>query len=333
MKGSISRWLWVGALIAFVLCSCEIGSAPTRYRVPRTRTVVPNKTEVARALTMVARLTEAPLPTEDALPDKVYLALVDASGYFKPPTPTATPLPTDTPTATPIPPTSTATPTETPTPTNTPNPCLYAQFIQDINIPENSEFTSGTKFTKIWRVQNIGTCTWTTEFALMNVSGNPLGMSAQVKLPANVAPGEMTDLMVNLVAPKIPGVYTSGLMLYNGAGQVFGVGRSGTEYLWVKIKVVAPTTPTKPTSPTATVAPTATSGPTNTPKPTSTTKPSNTPKPTSTTKPSSTPKPTNTPRPTSTPKPTSTPSFTPTETPPTTVTATYPPAPTAPSKP
>jgi len=179
---------------------------------------------------------------------------------------TVTSMPSETPTIT-----KTPTPQDTPTPTMA--PCLIAQFIQHINVPPGTVFTGGTKFTKIWRVQNVGSCPWNRNFTLVLVSGTGLGAKDQVALSAVVASGDYTDIMIDLTAPKTDGKYTSAWMIYNAAGQVFGVGSKGTEYLWVDIKVKnqstaaarSPTSkpsatskPSSTTKPPATIAPTAT---------------------------------------------------------------------------
>jgi len=161
-------------------------------------------------------------------------------------------------TATALGPTSTPTETYTPTPipptatpvTPTPLPCLRAKFIQDINVPPGTVFAGGTKFTKIWRVQNTGSCAWNRNFTIMWVSGNMLGAKNQVPVPGAVQPGETVDLQIELVAPKTDGKYKGGWMINDNAGHVFGVGKNATDYLWVEIKVknVATSISKSPTS-------------------------------------------------------------------------------------
>src|SRR5512140_2447803 len=68
--------------------------------------------------------------------------------------------------ATPIPATSTPIP-----PTNTPVPtavsfCDWVKFIKDVTIPDGTQLSVNEVFTKTWRLQNRGTCTWTPDYML-----------------------------------------------------------------------------------------------------------------------------------------------------------------------
>jgi len=58
--------------------------------------------------------------------------------------------------------TSTLPPGVTPSATATPRPCNLVKFIKDVTFPDNTEVPPNTEFTKVWRVKNEGTCTWTT---------------------------------------------------------------------------------------------------------------------------------------------------------------------------
>jgi ABC-type amino acid transport substrate-binding protein len=101
----------------------------------------------------------------------------------------------------------------------------------------------GTPFQKTWRIQNNGTCPWTTGYALTFVGGNvpqaSMGGSATPIQPT-VAPGETYDVTVNLVAPLVPGVYQGFWTMRSPDGLLFG------ERIWVGITVPAQPTPTPP---------------------------------------------------------------------------------------
>src|SRR5512142_1703483 len=79
--------------------------------------------------------------------------------------------------------------------------CDHAQFVSDLTAPDGSTFATGTPFTKTWRLMNIGTCTWSTSYNLIWVGGDAIGAPASVKLPAEVPPGQMVELSVNVTAP------------------------------------------------------------------------------------------------------------------------------------
>jgi len=150
---------------------------------------------------------------------------------------------------TPAAPATAAAPTTPPSvPTNTPIPsatpiCDQAKFISE-TIPDGSVFAPGASFTKSWRLQNTGNCTWTSSYAVVFESGDMLSAPAAVPLGGNVAPGQEVDLPVNMVAPGAPGSYTGYWRMRNASGVLFGT-TPGNANFWVKITVVAPTlTPT-----------------------------------------------------------------------------------------
>lgn len=154
------------------------------------------------------------------------------------------------PTATPVPPTATAVvpsltpfpsltpiPSFTPKPTAPPIPCDQATFVSDITIPDGTEVAPGVVFTKIWRIKNSGTCTWTTKYNFTFFSGDRMEGSSPQTLSANVAPGDVIDLAVNFKAPSDEGTYRSNWKLQNGSGSWFGIGtNNATIYTEVKVK-------------------------------------------------------------------------------------------------
>jgi hypothetical protein len=115
--------------------------------------------------------------------------------------------------------------------------CDQAQFVADLTIPDGTTLSPGAAFTKTWRLMNVGTCTWTTYYRLVLVGGDSLGAPAYVRLPVSVAPGQMVDLSVNLIAPKTIGHYRGLWKLSNASGVKFGVGSSGSDAFWVDINV------------------------------------------------------------------------------------------------
>jgi hypothetical protein len=115
--------------------------------------------------------------------------------------------------------------------------CDSAQFVADVTIPDGTIFNGGTAFTKTWRLRNVGTCTWTTAYALVFSSGEQMGGPSSVNLPYDVAPGQTVDLSVNLVAPVNPANYRGFWKLMNTSGGQFGIGSSATIAFWVDIRV------------------------------------------------------------------------------------------------
>jgi hypothetical protein len=140
--------------------------------------------------------------------------------------PTQTPIP-----ATPFPSTNTPLPTAT-----TASYCDWVSFIKDVSIPDGTRLSVGETFTKTWRLKNRGTCTWTSDYMLVFTSGDSMGGTTAVRMPGNVAPGQIVDVSITLTAPANRGHYTSYWMLRNPSGLLFGYGDSANKAFYVDIK-------------------------------------------------------------------------------------------------
>ncbi len=115
--------------------------------------------------------------------------------------------------------------------------CDAAAFVSDVTYPDGSDVALGSSFTKVWRIQNTGTCAWNTSYALVFVSGERLGGPNAVSVPGSVRPGETVDIAVNLTAPNRAGSYTGYWKLRNASGALFGVGSSADASIYVDIDV------------------------------------------------------------------------------------------------
>jgi hypothetical protein len=155
---------------------------------------------------------------------------------------TFTPLATATPTLSILLPTSTSTSYAPGTYTSVPplpppvTRCDAASFISDVTYPDGSIVASGSDFTKIWRVQNTGTCTWMPSYALVFVGGERFDSPNAVSVPGTVYPGQMVDLAVNLESPTRSGSYVGYWKLRNSSGALYGVG-SGDASLYTDVRV------------------------------------------------------------------------------------------------
>lgn len=118
--------------------------------------------------------------------------------------------------------------------------CDKAYFISDVTIPDGTNFSGGTTFTKTWRLLNNGTCTWTTSYSLVFYNGEKMGGPDSVPLTVNVEPGQRVNISVTLTAPSTPGTVRGYWMLKNSSGGVFGIGTTGSTPFWVKINVLKP---------------------------------------------------------------------------------------------
>ncbi|HEY9527003.1 MAG TPA: NBR1-Ig-like domain-containing protein [Anaerolineales bacterium] len=115
--------------------------------------------------------------------------------------------------------------------------CDAASFVSDVTYPDGSNVPLGGSFTKIWRLKNTGTCTWTTSYALVFISGDRLNAPAAVALPTNVGPGQTVDLAVNLAAPNQTNHYRGYWKLRNASNVLFGIGPAADGNFYVDINV------------------------------------------------------------------------------------------------
>ena len=129
--------------------------------------------------------------------------------------------------------------TEAVPPTNTPKPCNAAYFESE-TIADGTEFEVGENFTKTWRLRNIGTCTWNTNYKLVFGSGDQMGGPNSKKLTQEVAPNELVDISVDLQAPGSAGTYKGHWKVADDEGNMF------VNNIWVEIKAVAPAVAAKP---------------------------------------------------------------------------------------
>lgn len=198
-----------------------------------------------------ATATPAPGPTATQTSAPTVIVPTLPPAWTPTPSPTLTSAPaTSAPTAgastTPTPETAgTAVLTETlaasPSPTTPADAGLTDQveFVADVTVPDGTQFTPGTKFTKTWRVKNAGTSTWTTDYALVFVRGEKLGGPDRQPLTGVVPPGQTVDLSVDFTAPANFGTLTGFWMLRNSRGELFGLGPQSNQPLYVQINVVA----------------------------------------------------------------------------------------------
>ncbi|HSA99304.1 MAG TPA: NBR1-Ig-like domain-containing protein [Anaerolineales bacterium] len=115
--------------------------------------------------------------------------------------------------------------------------CDAAAFVNDVTYPDGSNVTLGGTFTKIWRLKNIGTCTWTTSYAIVYVSGERFGAPSAVALPTSVGPGQTVDVAVNLTAPNQNGHYRGFWKLRNSSNVLFGIGTDASSNFFADINV------------------------------------------------------------------------------------------------
>jgi hypothetical protein len=195
-------------------------------------------------LALIIFLASCNLPTtgaEEALQLTAAAQTIQALTSATPglPVPTFTPIGGGLPTLTP----SSTSPAKTNTPlaTSTSN-CNRMEFVTDVNYPDGTIVTPGSNFTKTWRIKNIGTCAWSTSYAIVFSNGNSMNGPSSQAFTGNVNPGQSVDLSVNLTAPSSPGEYTGNWTLRDAAGVLFG-------HFYVQIRSQNPATITNTSAP------------------------------------------------------------------------------------
>lgn len=112
-----------------------------------------------------------------------------------------------------------------------------AIFRADVSIPDNTIVQAGGTFTKTWKLQNIGSCTWDTSYGIVFFDGDQLGAPETIPMTTTIAPGEDVNISIPMVAPVEPGEYRGEWKLRNPDGFLFGIGPGSDRAFWVQIVV------------------------------------------------------------------------------------------------
>ncbi len=129
-----------------------------------------------------------------------------------------------------------------------------AVYDGDISVPDGTVFAPGARFTKVWRIKNVGTVPWTSNFQWHFEAGTLMSGSVLATAVARTAPGGTTIISVPMQAPMATGVYTSFWQMVDPAGNPF------PHQAWVNIVVKngagsLSATPVVPNAPTSTPEP------------------------------------------------------------------------------
>ncbi|MBI5353284.1 MAG: hypothetical protein HZB50_11645 [Chloroflexi bacterium] len=115
--------------------------------------------------------------------------------------------------------------------------CDAAQFLADVTYPDGSLVARKSSFVKIWRIKNIGACSWTTSYSLVFVGGDQMSGPSDVGLAGNVNPGQYIEIPVTFKAPNDDGKFRGYWKLRNASGVLFGIGAQADSSVWVDVKV------------------------------------------------------------------------------------------------
>src|SRR5215216_484859 len=200
MKITTNQILIFFGIIAFTIMACL---PITLFAMPLIGPGQPSQVDYASTLDVVVAQTVAAAPSPTAT---LYI-------------PNATPVP----------------PTKTPVPTAA-SYCDWATFVKDVSIPDGTLLSPGEVFTKTWRLQNRGTCTWTPDYDVVFYGGAQMS-GTTMQVPGYVAPGQTGDVAVTFTAPTAPGHYSGYWLLRNTNGGLFGTGANADETFYVDINV------------------------------------------------------------------------------------------------
>jgi len=185
-----------------------------------------NKKSISTFLLLAFILTACVTVSQENAPTKAPVLFVTST---LPPTKPGLTVPTA------IPPTLTLTPDPlTPSPTPAKSNCSDAAIlVEDVNYPDNIAVPANEKFTKTWKLQNTGRCTW-TGYTIAFVSGDRMSSPDSAPVPETEA-GKPVDVSIELTAPANDGTYLGNFELHNAEGQTIPIGVEAL--FWVKIIV------------------------------------------------------------------------------------------------
>ncbi|NOZ49623.1 MAG: hypothetical protein GXP37_06170 [Chloroflexi bacterium] len=112
-----------------------------------------------------------------------------------------------------------------------------AEFVSDVTVRDKTRIGGHQNFVKTWRLRNGGTCTWTPEYQIVGTGGDAMGKVTTFPLGQTVAPGDVVQVSIRLVAPARKGSYRSSWKLQDSTGALFGIGRNADQAFWVSIVV------------------------------------------------------------------------------------------------
>nr|BAL54645.1 hypothetical protein HGMM_F17E05C05 [uncultured Chloroflexota bacterium] len=218
-------------LMVFSLSACTLGQSAPPAPTPIDPAAVLTQAAqmVFSAMTQTAQAwTPTPQPTETPIPSPTAIASPAPLGS---PFPTLAPFLTGTPALTALP--TFGAPIEQPT--SLAVGCNNSEYAGYTNPPRGVVVKPGQQFLKIWRLKNIGTCTWDEGYRLAYAGGDGnMGAAPFVIQNKNdfVKPGEVKDLGVTLTAPNVEKDYGSCWRMQDDQGNFFGV----TVCAWFTVK-------------------------------------------------------------------------------------------------
>jgi hypothetical protein len=110
-------------------------------------------------------------------------------------------------------------------------PCLYAKMVME-TIPDGTQISAGGSFTKIWVLENTGSCSWSPGFRLVFTGGEQMNGPSAVRIGKTIAPNERVTVSVDLSAPAYTGSCRGNWTLESERGVRFAP-------IWLQIDVIS----------------------------------------------------------------------------------------------
>jgi hypothetical protein len=101
--------------------------------------------------------------------------------------------------------------------------------VEDVTYPDNTITAAGEKFTKTWKLQNTGKCTW-AGYTIAFASGDRMDSPDSAPVP-DTGPNQTVDVSIDLTAPAADGAYLGNFELHNAEGDKVPIGTETT--FWV----------------------------------------------------------------------------------------------------
>lgn len=201
-----------------ILTSC---TTPTMVVPLPTTDLGAVRTEAAQTVVVKITLEAAlnPSATPEVSQEKVEEQSAEVMQAAATATPTETP--TAAPTATQVP-TSTrqAPPNNAIYPTRTPRTIPDAAALMDSSPYDGTVYNPGNQFDAVWKVKNVGTSTWTSNYYIRYARGANMSEAPRYYLSGDVKPGETVELVADLVAPDEKGIHVGYWEFVNGNGDI-----------------------------------------------------------------------------------------------------------------
>gem|GEM_PF-4646566 len=104
-------------------------------------------------------------------------------------------------------------------------------------MPDGSSVSAGEQLIKTWRIRNIGTCAWTTDYKLVYNNGNIVSEESINPFTQPIEPSQTAEISIPVSIPLTAGRSETFWYLVSGSDEIVGTNSQGNPYLWLKVDV------------------------------------------------------------------------------------------------